>query len=377
MNKFYVDDNGKSNVYIEKVPVYDLYESINNLLLENNTFVNSNIGRNEKIQNSYELSLFLNDYKNHLKDVEKTYKNKKNIEGWKITILLPKDFNYKTSKYKVDLSKRKLMTLIKSTNEYIFNGIKYQYFSFVEMRGNQQYLSIVYLARYYYYDGVYRLKYATSDWYYDTKTGRRCKCDYKTAKLKYKRGDVIGKYKIYVGSAIRVFNIPKEGFKLWINNLKLEIANKFDSVFNAKKEKIKRLFPKKSYKQTIVKNNKYFKITRNTDNQNYKDWYYIRKLQSENAVRTFFNTISVKNTDMDIYYDEIKEMMKQAYRTHKLVNDFESEMLRIIDYIKQLNSLTGSKNEAKKNKTNQVRIFNSPDSYSHIMEHQKILDYNN
>lgn len=370
MNTFYTDDNGNSNVYIEKNPIHDLYSNIDKLLNGCFELMSTNIGIEKKlmIHDSYTLSLYINEYKNHLKDVNKSYENKKNIEAWSLSILLPNDFKYSKSKYNKQLSKVKIYKLINVVNNHIFNGIKYQYFAYIEYRGKQPFLTIVYFARYFYPEGKYILKYATSDWYYVPETGRRCTANDEQAVLRYTKGQVIRKEKIFVGNVIRVFCVPKEGFKLWIRSLKLEVANEFDNLFKIKRKTITKLFNKKTYKQLIRKGNNYLKINRSSDKQNYNDWYYIRKITAENSVRAYFNTISVNNKEIVNYYDEIKEMLNNAYKTHIRVNDFEEEMQQIIDYIRQLNSLDGSKNEAKKIKTNQVRIFNSPESYSHFRD---------
>lgn len=161
--------------------IYDMNDSIN-ILYENN-ILNTNI-KELKTNKTFNQSSFfivedyLINYNDYLKDVEREYKNKKNIKCIKLEIA----FKFKKDKAYLKKITNRVISYFTAESYFL------PYVGFVN--DNQNKLILIIFDRYFYPNGK--------------KVDIIAKSDYKNGK--FKKGDVIRQEIIYITHKIRIFN---------------------------------------------------------------------------------------------------------------------------------------------------------------------------
>lgn len=120
--------------YLSIEPIYNL------MLYKSRYFISDNL----KVM---DVEQYIVDYLAEYRKLKRDYKQKKNIEGYKITYLLPIDINISE-----DITKLRVLT--NSIIQFVAPSTKIKYLSYVKRgSGNTKYLTIILLDRHYYPNG--------------------------------------------------------------------------------------------------------------------------------------------------------------------------------------------------------------------------------
>lgn len=123
------------------------------------------------------------------------------------------------------------------------NGIL-PFFVLLKKRGKARYLELCISERYYFPEGREIEIRATSDYFRDPKTGRRCKEDSEDAVLCWRKGDVRRKETIYFTTKERFFRVNDGAFHGLISKVKRAMRHVFNDYC---KDERTTIFPRLSY----------------------------------------------------------------------------------------------------------------------------------
>lgn len=269
--------------------IYDMNETFN--ILYSNELLNTNI-KDLKYKNKFNQQNFiivenyLEDYNDNLKDIEREYKNRKNIKCIKLEIA------YKNSKSKEDFYK-----ITKKVIKY-FTGDSYvlPYIGFIN--DNHNILTLVLFDRYFYPKGK--------------KIEVIAKSDYKDGK--FKKGDIIRTELRYMSHKIRIFNfVTKEQLSKYFDLLRTYLYQKTEiteaGTISDKKIKISK--------------GKYFKTARKELDYSEMSEYRMRKIRAYNML------IRAKNMKRITIDQSIIDKLKKRIYTFSSVYDFEEDIMYI------------------------------------------------
>lgn len=273
--------------------IYDMKQTLDTLY--DNNLLNTNI-KELKPTNKFNQSSFflvedyLNDYNNHLKDVERDYKNRRNIKCIQIEI-----------SFKFTKSQKYLKSITNKVIDYFTTGSYFlPYISFVNENNNK--LTLIIFDRYFYPNGK--------------SVDVLAKSDYKSGK--FKKGDVVRTKKMYMSHKIRIFNFAtKEQLSKYF-----EILRQY--VISGDKEIDKDTLSDKQY---VNKDGKHYKRKRKELFYKQISEYRMRKIRAYNMlIRT------IKLNAVSLSEDVLKSFRKQI-NTGKSVFEFEQDVLLVIQTI--------------------------------------------
>ncbi len=276
----------RENIYDMNDTLNILYE--NNLLKTNIKDLKHNQTFNQK--NFFIVEDYLNDYNNHLKDVEREYKNKRNIKCIKLEIA------FKFTKDKAYLKKLTNKVIKYFTAESYF----LPYIGFIN--DNQNKLVLVLFDRYFYPNGKEVNVIAKSNY----------------ASGKFKKGDVVRQEKIYLSHKIRIFNFAtKEQLSKYFDVLRQYLISNDKDI---DKDTI-------SDKQYVNKNGKHFKRKR-------KDIYYEQMAEFRmRKIRAYNTLIRQSKIKMINLPSKTLKLFREQINASKSVFEFEEEVLAILHTI--------------------------------------------
>lgn len=256
--------------------IYDMIDTLD--ILYQTNLLNSNIKElkpNKKFNQQcfYLVEDYLNDYNNHLKDVERVYKNRKNIKCIQLEVAI-----------RFTKSKSFMKSITNKVIEYFTTSSYYlPYISFTN--DNQSKIIIILFDRYFYPKGK--------------KINVIAKSDYKNGK--YKQGDIVRTETLYMSHKIRIFNFAtKEQLKKYFEVLRLYLITSLDDI---DEETL-------SDKQYVKKDGKHFKRKRQMDKDEERREQKISGLISDLAHELAIGSITKKEFD-----SKYKTILKNDSRT--------------------------------------------------------------
>lgn len=289
-------------------------------------------------------------FSDNLKDFHRDFKNKQNVEGANIKILIP--YQVINNIEKIDKSKHSKNNSLSGYNKLINKLIKafkpqninLPYFAFLNKEGKGVYLTIIYVDREYYSKArKFNIK-AQRDMYF-TEEGKLCKKDTPNAILKYKKGEFTGKVKESNFSLTKV-----DGF--WtgcadrLEYIRENFLNKLDSIFKEflpKYKDEKNYMKKRQLTPSVSKKNgvKVFLKKIQINHNKLYFWLYRKNL----AINTFINFINKVYKQIganflkssDDYNQEIDDLLKQRLNCF----EFEQQILKKIQDIRKEILITG------------------------------------
>lgn len=268
--------NKHINIFIELSKVYDLRQTVNKLF---NNFNHSNI---EQLKTIVDVDSFVNEYCNLIKDKKRNYQKRRNIEAYRLDIMLQSG----TTSKQVAIIESKVIKQL---------GIPVNYISF-KVTDVVDYLVIIILDRYYYDKPKLMTIRATSDWWVDEKQIRR-KEEEPNVKLKFKKGQIIKKRRVKISDKIRIFNFANEQeFTNVMYSLKMAVARVYYQ-FKYQVTFIPYLFKKRSYKlRNSDSEGNWFAYNKQLVLNDQQYYYYYRKIREINNVYEWFNSNIVTNS---------------------------------------------------------------------------------
>lgn len=273
--------------------VYDMKQTLD--ILYDTNLLNSNIKELKPTnkfnqQSFYIVEEYLNDYNNHLKDVEREYKHRKNIKCIKLEIAL----GFTKSKPYMKSITNKVIDYFTTSSYFL------PYISFTNEDQNK--LIIILFDRYFYPKGK--------------KLNVIAKSDYKNGK--YKQGDVVRTETIYMSHKIRIFNFAtKEQLKKYFEVLRLYLTSSDDEV---DKDTL-------SDKQYVNKNGKHYKRKRKELIYNVISEYRMRKIRAYN---TLIRESKLKMINLS---EELLKGLKSKIHAPYDVFEFEEQVYKYLDFI--------------------------------------------
>lgn len=272
--------------------VYDMKETLD--ILYDTNLLNSNIKELKPTnkfnqQSFYIVEDYLNDYNNHLKDVEREYKNRKNIKCIKLELAL----GFTKSKPYMKSITNKVIDYFTTSSYFL------PYISFTNEDQNK--IIIILFDRYFYPNGK--------------KVNTIAKTDYKNGK--YKQGDIVRTETIYMSHKIRIFNFAtKEQLKKYFEILRLYLTSSDDIDSNTISDK-----------QYVNKNGKHYKRKRKDLKYDVISEYRMRKIRAYN---TLIRESKIKMINLS---DELLSHLKERIRAPYDVFKFEEEVYNYLNFI--------------------------------------------
>lgn len=275
--------------------IYDMKDTLD--ILYKTNLLNSNIKElkpNKKFNQQcfYLVEDYLNDYNNHLKDVEREYKNRKNIKCIQLEVAI----GFTKSKSFMKSITNKVIEYFTTSSYYL------PYISFTN--DNQSKIIIILFDRYFYPKGK--------------KINVIAKSDYKNGE--YKQGDIVRTETIYMSHKIRIFNFAtKEQLKKYFEVLRLYLITSLDDI---DEETL-------SDKQYVKKDGKHFKRKRKDLVYEKIDEYRMRKIRAYN---TLIRESKLKMINLS---DNLLNRLKAKIHTPSNVFEFEQEVYNYLNIIKE------------------------------------------
>lgn len=270
--------------------IYDMSDTINLLYCSNlhSTNITQLKAHNKFNQNCFFIvEDYLNDYNNHLKDIEREYKNRKNIKCIKLEIT-----------FKFTKTKDYLKSITQKVIDYFTTSSYFlPYIGFINDSQNQ--LTLILFDRYFYPNGK--------------EVNVIAKSDYKNGK--FKKGDIVRTEKVYMSHKIRIFNFAtKEQLSKYF-----EVLRKY--LMSNDKDIDKDTISDKKY---VNKNGKHYKQKR-------KDLYYDRiaeyRMRKIRAYNTLIRECRLKAISLP---DKVFKAFKTQINASKSVFEFEEEVHMIL-----------------------------------------------
>lgn len=272
--------------------VYDMKETLD--ILYDTNLLNSNIKELKPTnkfnqQSFYIVEDYLNDYNNHLKDVEREYKHRKNIKCIKLEIAL----GFTKSKPYMKSITNKVIDYFTTSSYFL------PYISFTNEEQNK--IIIILFDRYFYPKGK--------------RVNTIAKTDYKNGK--YKQGDIVRTETIYMSHKIRIFNFAtKDQLKKYFEILRLYLTSSDDIDSNTISDK-----------QYVNKNGKHYKRKRKDLKYDVISEYRMRKIRAYN---TLIRESKLKMINLsDKLLSDLKERIRAPYDVFK----FEEEVYNYLNFI--------------------------------------------
>lgn len=251
----------KIKSFIHRSPVYNYYEVARDLLQHHIKY-----GNKGQLITNYDDTADLIDHietvSNLLKDGHRQMKNKENVEGMKFEIMLPELFTTKSIKFQHMIAKQ-IINCIKATRHNL------KYIATIHTHRNSCYMSVLFVDREVYPEGLVIDNVACSDWYFSKITGKRVKSTHEDAVLRYRTGDVLNKKTIHLGPKIQHWNGSEWMLVAYCERLKSHVTNILRRKF--------KLIPENRYR--LVQNSIYHNNTWKHDLTIYSKeyWWLIRK----------------------------------------------------------------------------------------------------
>lgn len=276
----------RENIYDMKDTLDILYNS--NLLKTNIKEVKPTKQFNQN--NFFIVEDYLNDYNNHLKDVEREYKDRKNIKCIKLEIA-----------FEFTKPKNYLKSITNKVIEYFTTSSYYlPYISFRNDNSNR--LTFILFDRYFYPKGK--------------EVNVIAKSDFKNGK--YKAGDVVRTKKIYMSHKVRIFNFAtKEQLKKYFEVLRLYLISNDKDI---DKQTI-------SDKKYINEDGKHYKRKRKDLVYEKMAEYRMRKIRAYN---TLIRESKIKMINLS---QDILSVFKQRIHAPYDVFEYEEELYRYLEII--------------------------------------------
>lgn len=275
--------------------IYDMKDTLD--ILYKTNLLNSNIKElkpNKKFnqQSFYLVEDYLNDYNNHLKDVERVYKNRKNIKCIQLEVAI----GFTKSKSFMKSITNKVIEYFTTSSYYL------PYISFTNDKQNK--IIIILFDRYFYPNGK--------------KVNIIAKSDYKNNK--YQKGDVVRTETIYMSHKIRIFNFAtKEQLKKYFEVLRLYLITSLDDV---DEETL-------SDKQYVKKDGKHFKRKR-------KDLVYEKIAEYRmRKIRAYNTLVRESKLKMISLSDNLLKGLRAKIHTPCDVFEFEQKVYNYLNIIKE------------------------------------------
>lgn len=277
-------------MYVTKTNVYDINQ-FTNILYTNNLF-KTNIKEIKGTNNQFNQTCFfavedyINEYSNNLKDIERTYSNRKNIRGFIVEVAFSK---------KYDIRKWEIDNIIKLVIDYIAVD---RVIPYIALWSNGR-IIIMMFDRYFYPNGKV--------------VDIIAKSDYQNG---IKRGQVVRQEIRYLSDKIRIFNFATEKqlsmyFEILRNVLNDNMAHmrKFSKVSNKKLKKVK---------------GSYVKVTRKDTFYNLLDEWRMRKIRSYNGLLAMVDLGQVNIAK------EVIEGLKEKINSKYSVFQFEQDIIKLL-----------------------------------------------
>lgn len=235
---------------------------------------------------------YLDEYVYEYRKLKRTYKNKKNIEGYKIKYLLPITFNRKKDKSKIKVLANNIVEFISPAN-------KIPYFAYVS-KGSKgiTYLSIILLDRYYFPQGRVIQTKRPNTRIVDNSGKIVAKDDYDPSKhtLKWSKGDLYEKT-IIMSDKLRLDDVFTQGvntelFKERIARIKKKLVYEVNKIFGVRIVHVKKFIKKLTYKQRI---------------QTDTSWIHVEKRQLEHDKAYYYRRRKVRA--INNYIEKANEML--------------------------------------------------------------------
>lgn len=241
-------------------------------------------------QNFYVVEEYLSDYNNHLKDVEREYKNRRNIKCIKLEIT----FEFTKSKQYMKSITNKVIDYFTTSSYFL------PYISFSNEACNQ--LTLILFDRYFYPNGK--------------EVNIIAKPDFKNGK--YKKGDIVRTEIIYMSHKIRIFNFAtKEQLKKYFEILRLYILSSDTNIDNNTL----------SDKQHVNKDGKHFKRMRKDLVYELISEYRMRKIRAYNTL------IRECNLKMINLSEDLLKCLKAKIHAPYDVFEFEEQTYNYLSFL--------------------------------------------
>lgn len=277
-------------MYVTKTNVYEI-DQFTDALYTNNLF-KTNIKELKGSNNQFNQTCFfavedyINDYSNNLKDIERTYSNRKNIRGFIVEVAFSK---------KYDIRKWEIENIIKLVIDYIAVD---RVIPYIALWSNGR-IIIMMFDRYFYPTGKV--------------VDIIAKSDYQNG---IKRGQVVRQERRYLSDKIRIFNFATEKqlsmyFEILRNVLNDNMAHmrKFSKVSNKKLKKVKGSFVKLTRKDTFY---------------NLLDEWRMRKIRAYNGLLAMVDLGQVNIAK------EVLEGLKDKINSKYSVFQFEQDIIKLL-----------------------------------------------
>lgn len=296
-------------------------ESIMDVIKDKKIY-SSNINNNKSYQDQVLLREYLKDYCFELRNYKRNYKNKKNVEAYRIEYMLPKGIGIKGNRTKI-------IELVKEIVNNFSQGQAVNYFTMIEFDFRFTFIVIYVLDRHYYPDGKEITLTRTYTQYKDKVTNKLItKDEYETKKNGY---IVFTDGEEYTKTIIMSDKIRFEGvlnfsnpfsFVYNLRALKRTVALFQAKVFGMKVVLVPNYFKKMSYKQLIEKNGAIFRTNKKQNKYNKYYYYKRRKLRAYN---NFIDHINFKLMALKVLnetlFNELFDSTKEKLITLKEIKN--------------------------------------------------------
>lgn len=267
---------------------------------------------------NYDVDCFIDDYLIEARKKQKKNSDKKNIEAYKLTYLLPRQILKLLSMETCKSIFKKLEGLSNEIISQIAPAMNLKFFCYLKTcRNGVCYLVIICFDRYFYKHGRVVTRKRSSTFYQDEQGKRISEKDYNKEKhsVKWKQGDSYKK-RIYVSDKIRFTdfftNHNAELFKDRLNLLKQKLAIKVSNLFQIKMYEVPEYIKKLSYKRKVKSGNKYTSVEYVSSSFN-KRYYWNRR-----RVKAINDYIDKVNAFIPVFCLNDERRLKQAL---ELAND--------------------------------------------------------
>lgn len=308
----------KIKSFIHREPIYNYFEAGKCLIGHHVKYGSSGhilTNYDEKI----DLIEHIENVSRMLKDGHRNMKNKQNVEGMKFEIMLPEAFTSKSVKFQHMIAKQ-IINCIKATQHNL------KYIATIHKHKKSCYMTVLFVDREVYEDGLEIDNIACSDWYFSRETGKRVSKGTKDAQLRYRKGDVINKKIIFLGPKMQHWNGSDWMLVEYCNRLKAHVTNILRRKF--------KLVPENRYRllQNSVYHNKQWKHDLTRYDKEY--WWLIRKNMLINSYILALNKrydYEAPSTQID---KEIRTRLKKwKYMTIYNLNSFAKHVKKQIQAI--------------------------------------------